>query len=299
MKERQTAGFISAEQSFDMGYLLTTNGGFLRSSGHIFSQSAQLGFGSATFSTTLNAGAIRFDPDPSHNRFFVGGPGTVDVYNATTLAVIQSITGFSGQIIGICCDEGNNRVFAFSSAHGYIIDGSTLGITLSVAFDGENFSNSCYDPVSNTVWVPSYYKNKLYVLAADTLTEKVRISDGPSGPGCLSLDPVAANNRVVLGNYGAHNIITYDRSTYLRTFTYPAPGAINDIFWDPDPQKNRMYAALNGGGLAVFDAGTFGLIANLSLGSGDLYASIDPVAANKRILAAYQNFGISVVPVPG
>ncbi|MCR8560445.1 hypothetical protein KXD93_22515 [Mucilaginibacter sp. BJC16-A38] len=281
-----------------MAHLLRNNGVVFKVGGHVFRVADRSTFLSTTFSTNVNALAIRFDPDPARNRFLVGRGGAMDVYDAATLALTQTITGFSGDVNGICFDQGNNRVFVFTSnGYGYIVDGVSLVISLTVRVGSDNFGNICYDPVSDAVWAPSYYGNKIYVLAAATLTITATITDGPDSPGCVSMDPVAAHNRMVLGNYGGHTVITYDRSTLLKTGTYASSGGINDIFWDPVPQNNRVFFAKHGGALTVADAQTFAAIEDIVLGSGQFFATIDPVAAHHRILAAYNNYGISVVQV--
>ena len=230
--------------------------------------------------------------DPGTHKVFVGlTTGDVLVFDGLTNAVITTIDGPAGYIIGMSVDPTTHTLYV-TSATGQIgvvvIDGTTNAVQSFVPLTGV-FWDVAVNPVSHRAYV------------TDQLGGVVVI-DGPAGavvdeitgiPPAYGVVVDPTTGKVYVGHNGAVSVI--DGATNAVLDTIPVGGG-NITAIDMEPGARTVIAA-GAGRITSIDTSTDSVNADISVAGRVLETAVD-TAAHKAYLPNCDGHEVWVVSIP-
>jgi len=246
-----------------------------------------------SFGTTSNSTRrICYDLITANNRLFVtnNGPGTLSVVNATTFAIVATITGLSS-IQAVSIDTSTNTIYACGGSNIWVINGSTYSIITTIT-GFTDLRGIAVDPVSanHRAFVCDFSTSIIYIINTSTNTSASSFA-ASTQPFGIDFDPVAANNRLAV-SYLSGSIKFLDATSFSILGTATGLGVPCQVTFDPVAINNRALTTnLDGGTVSGINLGTY---ANTGVMPGANFSSaygiaFDPIAFNNRFIIADQN----------
>jgi DNA-binding beta-propeller fold protein YncE len=250
----------------------------------------------STISVGEGTGVVIYDA--AGNRFFVACTAGVQVYNASTYALITTLPVSNAR--GIAFDSANNRLFvtgypgnvimAFNTAS-YTQYGAASYAQIGSTIDTGGFPYLLdYDPVNNRIIVPFYNGGVIRVYDASSTSFPQVGSDIAGGSGPIAVDVDTINNRFFVCNAGGTVQIISSASTsftQLGVITLSSGIANNATY---DPVNNRILIAVgNTLYAAVYNGTSFAFITNIIVGTGGNTTDVIYDSTNNRYITGALN----------
>lgn len=242
--------------------------------------------------TSNSTRRICYDLTTANNRLFVpnNGPGTLSVVNATTFAIVATITGLSS-IQAVSIDISTNTIYACGGANIWVINGSTYSIITTIT-GFTDLRGIAVDPVATNhrAFVCDFSTSIIYIINTSTNTSASSFASSTQ-PFGIDFDPVSANNRLAVA-YLSGSVQFLNATTFGVLGTTTGLGVPCQVTFDPVALNNRALTTYRDNGIVYsINLGTY---ANNGALSGANFSSaygiaFDPITVNNRFVIADQN----------
>jgi hypothetical protein len=194
----------------------------------------------ATVSNSSGVGGISFDS--VNNRLFVCGSNNINIYDGSSFVLLNTINSIATpQYVLFDPVSAHNRFFVadYNTNSVYILDGTSFAILSQIS----GFTSPVgivVDVANNRFFVANEHGSSIYVYDATSLAQINDIGSGFTYPYGMAIDPVTANNRIIVADLVQNLLFSINLGTLGVTQMSLGFGQCRGVAFDPNPLNNRF-----------------------------------------------------------